>query len=350
MQTVEREISEDLIRRFGFCGSIVDERMYMRTIGKAGYIKLIWRITLQNAEGERILVLKLLQEEDDPLYAQQRTEKQSAFSEQMRTLGIRTPERHRSDGRYAIEYAYRGVPCHATMEDWCGDELKEITPDLARAIGRLMAKMHMLSLENRCEIGCGTLFGAAGENDVDAFDRFCEICADERLDQAVIGKIKDLRGRKLRRIRAMWPELPKSAVQGDLSINNLVADSQGLIVFDYNNAGDEVLVSDLVLEGLLTAYEMELPEAGAEFSREELFPAFVQGYLSIRALDDTEAEAAWEIYTLYHALWFTRIVYNEGSMQKLTERGDFDAANRLLKQMLSDLNEKDDGRFKGGRT
>ena len=36
-------------------------------------------------------------------------------------------------------------------------------------IGELMAHMHILSLENKCEIGCGTLFSAAYWNDVDAF-------------------------------------------------------------------------------------------------------------------------------------------------------------------------------------
>ena len=95
---------------------------------------------------------------------------------------------------------------------------------------------------------------------MDAFPQFCEITKDEKLDQAFVTRIKALRDEKRTRIRGDWEKLPKAAVQGDISINNLAHGKDGLIVFDYNNAGDEVQVCDLVMEGLLTAYEMELPD------------------------------------------------------------------------------------------
>ena len=140
--------------------------------------------------------------------------------------------------------------------------------------------------------------------------------------------------------------MPKAAVQGDISINNLVSGEDGLTVFDYNNAGDEVLISDLVMEGLLTAYEMDLPEGTDPVCREQFFPALLNGYLSVRKLSEEEATAAWLVYTLYHSLWFSRIVYNEDSLEKLVKKEDYASANRLLHQMLADMNEPDDGRFK----
>ncbi len=146
-------------------------------------------------------------------------------------------------------------------------------------------------------------------------------------------------------LRSVWDKLPAAAVQGDISINNLSVGENGLIVFDYNNAGDEVLVSDLVLEGLLTAYEMDLPAGTDRSYRELLFPAFLRGYLSARKLSPEEADTAWTIYTLYHALWFTRIVFNEDSLGKVLARGEYDTANRLLTQMLADITEENDGRF-----
>lgn len=44
---------------------------------------------------------------------------------------------------------------------------------------------------------------------------------------------------------------------------------------------------------------------------------------------------------LYHGLWFTRVVYQDTSLEKRVERGEFDAANRLL----ADLTEQNNGRF-----
>ena len=222
----------------------------------------------------------------------------------------------------------------------------QITTDIAYEIGTLMARMHLISLEHGCIIGHRTLFSAAYWNDVDVFPEFCEITKDERLDQGVAAQIKSLREEKLERIRAIWETLPKAAVQGDISINNLVHDEKGLIVFDYNNAGDEVLISDLVMEGLLTAYEMDLAEGIPASYREQLFPALLKGYLSVRALSEAECTAAWEVYTLYHGLWFTRIVYYDDSLDSLVKKGDYDGANRLLMKMLTDMQESDDGRFR----
>lgn len=232
------------------------------------------------------------------------------------------------------------------MEDWCGDEITEISAPLAFRIGKLMARMHVLSLEGNCRIGCGTLFSAAYWNDVDAFQAFCKIGANENLDQNIVSQRKKLHDEKLEALRAVWDRLPRAAVQGDISINNLVDGADGFAVFDYNNAGDEVRTSDLVMEGLLTAYEMDLPPGAEEGCREQFFPAFLKGYLSMRKLSEEEANAAWIAYTLYHALWFTRVVYGDHSLEKLVRKRNFAAANRMLTQMLADMTEPDDGRFR----
>jgi hypothetical protein len=34
-------------------------------------------------------------------------------------------------------------------------------------------------------------------------------------------------------------------------------------------------------------------------------------------------------------------------LEKLVGRGEYEAANRLLKRMLDDITEQDDGRFRG---
>jgi len=100
------------------------------------------------------------------------------------------------------------------------------------------------------------------------------------------------------------------------------------------------------MEGLLTAYEMDLPEGSDQSCREQFFPAMLNGYLSIRRLSEEEANTAWTVYTLYHSLWFTRVVYNDNSLEKLVEKKDYLSANRLLTQMLRDMTESDDGRFR----
>lgn len=342
---IETEMIESILTLYGFDPHVTDRKSYIHAIEEGGWMKLIFRVTLDDG---KMLVIKLLHEDEDLDAEQQKYEKQSSFSETMRSRGIRTPERHQVDGKFCVRYVYHDLPCIVTVEDWCGEEITEITGGIARRIGELMARMHTLSLEMGCEIGHRTLFSAAYWNDVDAYPDFCKITADEKLDQTVAAQIKALHDEKLDRIRAVWESLPKAAVQGDVSINNLVDGEDGLIVFDYNNAGDEVLISDLVMEGLLTAYEMDLPKGTPESYREQLFAELLSGYLSVRTLSEAECTAAWEVYTLYHALWFTKIIYNEGSLQKLVESGNYHAANELLRQILANMKEEDDGRFSGG--
>lgn len=344
-QKIQESVIKSVLSMYGFDTAFSEQTVYINDNGQCGddYIKVILSVLLEN--GQRIVV-KILREKGDLLEERCKIEKQSAFSEFMRRKGIKTPARYMANGRYCSEYSFHGLACNVTVEDWCGEEITEISPEIAYKIGKLMARMHILSLENKCEIGCGTLFSAAYWNDVDAFEDFCRISANEHLDQGTAERIKQLHDEKLEAVRALWDTLPKAAVQGDISINNLVYGEDALTVFDYNNAGDEVLISDLVMEGLLTAYEMELPAGADPSCREQLFPALLDGYLSVRKLSKEEAGAAWTVYTLYHSLWFSRVVYNEDSLQKLVEKEDYAAANRLLFQMLADMTEPDDGRFR----
>ena len=341
-KTVEPEVIDGILRRYGFDERAVEQKPYIHYIGEDGLLKLIFRVTLESG---RMLVIKLVLEDEGQEKEQQKIESQSAFSEAMRSEGILTPMRHRAGDVFCTRYEYHGIACSVTVEDWCGEEITQISADTARQIGELMARMHTLSLKKGCHIGCGTLFSAAYWNDVDAYPLFCELCGNERIDQAAAERIMDLHDRKLERLRAIWAELPKAAVQGDISINNLSRSGDDLVVFDYNNAGDEVLVSDMVMEGLLTAYEMDLPEGVEPEYRRLLFPAFWEGYRAVRPLTELERAAAWEIYSIYNSMWFTKIQYDENSLQKLLERGEDDAANRLIARILADMSAEDDGRF-----
>lgn len=333
----------EILGLYGITSDFCEKVEYISYNGEHGddLVKNIFSVLLKS--GNRI-VIKILREHADLDKDRTKIENQSRFSEFMREKGIRTPKRYMANGRYCNQYIYNTIPCNVIIEDWCGEEIKEINTEIAYKIGELMARMHMFSLKNECRIGCGTLFSAAYWNDVDGYRDFCRICEDTNLDQAVVEAITKLRSEKLDSIRAVWDLLPKAAVQGDVSINNLVYDKE-LIIFDYNNAGDEVLVSDFVMEGLLTAYEMDIPKDADERYKKQLFRKMVEGYLSVRKLSRLEADTAWTIYTLYNALWFSKIVYSEDSLKNLVKKKNYESANRLLNQILSDLSECNDGRF-----
>ncbi len=337
--TASPEILKSILMQYGFSESPVNHEVFLRYTDERT-AKLIIGVTLTNG---RRLVVKLMR--DAETYREQGviTENQSAFSELLRAHGIRTPRRYQARGRYCIPTVMDDLPYHTTLEDFCGYELTEIRTDIAYKLGVLMARMHTISLDSGFCIGRRTIFNGAGDNDVGAYPDFCRICKEAELNQTVVTQIKELYEQKLARIRAQWTTLPTAATQGDLSINNLTMDKDGeLTVFDYNIAGDEVLVSDMVLEGLFVAYQMDLPQGCSAAYRETIFPAFYEGYLSVRSLTEAECAVAWDLFTMYHALWGSRV----DELDILVSDGNHEQANELLMRIFSDLCALDDGRFR----
>ncbi len=338
---VEKKLLEEVLAAYGFSSAITNTKQYIGYV-EEDWLKFVIGVLLQNGS---YLIVKLFREDGGAEKERLKIENQSRFSEILRSKGIKTPKRYHRES-YATEWVCHGLSCIVTVEDWCGQEITEINTEIAYHIGVLMARIHQIALECQFKIGCGTLFCAAYENDVNAYDDFCTICENEHLDQELVSGIKRHHEEKMARLRAVWDTLPKAATQGDVSINNLVWQDRTLTVFDYNNAGDEVLISDLVLEGLLTEYEMDLPESTPQAYRKQLFPALLRGYLSVRALTEAECAVAWDIYTLYNSLWFRKIVYKDDSLEKLVAAEKYGEANELLTQMLMEITEPDDGRFR----
>ncbi len=338
----------EILQAFGFGGNITELKRCIENVYDGGNFKFVISATVDS--GERVIV-KIFNEYSDPDAEQRRIENESIYSELLRSRGIITPRRYTSGGSYAIRRSLCGVPCIVSVEDWCGEEITAITSEIARDIGALLGRIHLIGLDTGFVIGNMTLLCAAGENDVDAYSEFCEITENENLDSAVVSEIKHIRDGKMAHLREIWDTLPRAATQGDISICNLSKTEKGLAVFDYNHAGDDVLVSDLVLEGLLTANEMDLPPNETEEYRKALFPAFLEGYLSVRRLSEAESNAAWEIYTIYNTIWFSKIIcfsntaHGESSLMSLVEAGKYDAANILIKEMLVGITAKNDGRF-----
>ncbi len=336
--TISSSTLASVLRRYGFRSPVTAQETYLHYVD-AATAKLVVGVTL--ADG-RCLVIKLFRDTEDFSEQGAITETQSAFSELLRTSGISTPKRYRAHDRYCTLTELDGIPYHTTLEDWCGHELTEIRPAVAHDLGILLAQMHLVALNSGLCIGRGTIFGEAPNNDHDAYPDFCRLAENTHLDASFTEQIQALYTQKAARVHALWDTLPQAATQGDLSVNNLVLHDDGTItVFDYNIAGDEVLVSDLVLEGLFLAYQMDIPPDAPADYRETIFPAFYDGYLSVRPLTAPEREVAWALFTMYHSLWATVT----DALESLVTSGRYAEANAHLARILADLSAPDDGRF-----
>lgn len=299
-------------------------------------VKFISKIDLRR---HKPIIIKITKEYD---YSNQVIEEQSIFSQYMRTHGVLTPRRYKSGSRYCIEYEIDSIALNVTVEDYIGEELKAIDEALSFRIGALMGKMHKLSTDGDCHIHNNTIFDLNGYDEVNGFTALKELAEANKINCKLFDEINELYQMRIKRALENWSELPRHAVQGDISINNLSLQGDEIAIFDYNISGDEVLVGDMIIEGLLTAYEMDAPAYEPE-DRFKLFLQFVRGYMSVRELTKGEIEAAGDICAVSDALWFTRIRYNDNSIEKLLEKDDQESINSVLieikDKLLSDYSE-----------
>lgn len=293
--------------------------------------KFIAKVDLSN---EKSLVVKFIRQEMSPHNV---IEEQSRFSEHLRSRGVLTPKRYKSGDSYCAKYPFNGLTLDITVEDYLGEEITAIDNSLAFKIGQLMGQNHSIAEADNLHINANTIFNVIGYNEVSGYDDFVKFGNDGLINQEIFDKICRIYNEKLNRLKLVWDSLPKYATQGDYSANNLTCIGDKLGIFDYNNAGDETLVGDMILEGLLTAYENNLAESLTDSDRIELFKSFVDGYISQRPLSEKERAVFDDIYAISWGLWFTRICYNDNSLEKLIERQDHKKTEELLRKIYQNI-------------
>lgn len=277
------------------------------------------------------IVIKYVSEEEHP---NQLIEEQAIFSEKLRLHGIVTAKHYICEGKYCIKRWIDDFKLDVTAEDYLGEEVKVINETIAYKIGFLLGNMHVIAEKNDYHIKGETLFNISTKNDVTMFDKFLRL--KEQMPEAthLFAQIEHLYLKKLNRVKDKLATQKMYATQGDVSINNLVNSKDYLGVFDFNNAGDCYLISDAILEGILIAQEMIDEEEFTEEKATALYDKYWSGYTEARELNSVEEEVKHDIYILAMAMWMTRIVYRENSLDSLIRAKKFKEAEILLENIL----------------
>lgn len=298
-----------------------------------------------NGELETKVIAKVVFNDRDPVvikivnddrYSNHVIEEQSVFSEHLRANGILTPKRFKANDIYCNQTTIDHEVLSITVEEYIGEEIKEINSDIAYKIGELFGRIHSISERDNCHICNKTIFDVMGYNEVSGYEKFIELTKTGKLDKRLVTAIQEQYQYHITELEKIWHQLPRYATQGDVSINNLSWIEGDLAIFDYNIAGDEVLIGDMILEALLTSYEMDMIDKTED--RTKIFTAFVQGYRTQRELSPLEEKTFLHIYAISDAFWFTKIRYNDNSLSKLIENENTHEILGCLNQMLAILN------------
>ncbi|WIV19837.1 hypothetical protein QPK24_03605 [Paenibacillus polygoni] len=332
---IERNHISDILALYRMTDPITEltyfiERYYIDPNTSTPCVKVIVKANFENADS---VVVKCINEEEHPGHI---IEQQSVFSEHMRTNGIITPRRYPAAGEeqaLCLTYFIENTPLIVSVEEYIGEEIRKIDLRTAYKIGRLMGEMHRIAERDNLHMEANSIFDVIGYNEASGYNRFKELGEAGHLQLDKYQQITEMYEHRMKNLHTVWSGLPRFATQGDYSINNLTWVGEEIGIFDYNIAGEATLVGDMVTEGLLTAYEMDLAEGLTREDKLRLFDSFIDGYRDMRKLHDAERRVLNDLYAVVSSMWFTSIRYHEDSLEKLLERAELDKINTLLEEM-----------------
>ena len=322
-----------LLRRFGIVGRPLEIQPLLEAVSKPE-ARYVLRVRVENG---RVYILKLTCAARFP---HDLIERQSEFSEHLRRNGIQTPRRYAADGAYCVKSRERGFGFSVTLEDYAGEALKLLDMPTAQALGALLARCHEISLRGNCLIGTPTIFDITGRHEMNSYNEFRALGNTPGIDRSLHSAVLEAYDARLRQALSGLAGCPRCAVQGDLAINNLSLQNGKLCMFDYNCAGDDYLAADMVSQGLYISTKMEYSQS-MEYAQPHdpgaMFNEFIQGYTGQRQLSKTELCAADDYYAVSAAMWASEITEGENCLPLLLRRGEYEAANRRLSDILSGL-------------
>jgi Ser/Thr protein kinase RdoA (MazF antagonist) len=335
---VDRPMLSAILKRYGVFGSVIEntpiingQRLDMD--GVTPRIKVINKVTVSDGSS---FVIKIVKEKEHPIHI---IEQQSVFSQCLHKWGVRVPRRLMADtGKYCSIELVCGNYCSVTVEECLeGKELEVINEKYVEQLAQIMGNMHSIAVANECHIDLNTIW--------DIYDPHSDILqgykhyllfpkkygdSHKGFDWGRYTAIHDTYLQKRNSLQKLWHQLPKYAVQGDFSTNNVIVHEDASIsgVIDFNIAGDEVLVNDMVTQGIFVCYIMDLDKGLIEDDRKGLFDTFVREYLQTRVLSTQEKEVMNDIYSIVFPFLWTRIEILESCLH----RGAILEANAFLEE------------------
>jgi len=236
--------------------------------------------------------------------------------------GIEVSKRYKhNDGNYYITKDIDGRITDITVEEFiCGNEMKRTSLFLMSEIGKRLGKMHLISEEENLIVGngsasslfVGTESDKLGEFDenMDNFKFFKNILKNNQYENDLVNEIISLYEKKRSQLKQVWAELPRGAVQGDLSPNNILLDKNNKIngIIDFHIAGDEVFINDMLSTGIFLAYEIEPTEDEININKDQYLLAFISGYKEYRTLSSLEYSVMNNIYNITRPFRYRNVI------------------------------------------
>lgn len=267
--------------------------------------------------------------------------------------GIPVPARYKTMGGGAGTYHNRAWVGNrdvtVTAEDFMeGEPVQAVSLSLMKQLGGILGRMHRAAESSGLAMGNGSawsLFVGTQSGLLGQFDEnlsnvrgFLDKIRDLPVDRPLLDLVHKEYIRKRACLQRVWGELPRGAVQGDFSLNNLLVDPRGRVtgIVDFHLAGDEVFVNHVMSEGVFLSYAAPQVSGETGVMRDEYLLAFLAEYQAYRPLGEKEIETSNYLYNIFRPFRFERL----DEIVRLASDGEFGKVDDQLRFIMHHLNRR----------
>lgn len=233
-------------------------------------------------------------------------EKQAELSQRYRENGIPTPKSYKDrKERYCSDYEEEGLKFKILLEEDVGEVLNTFSKEVILQMAELLGKMHCIALENKWNFRTGSFYREFSKGKTE-YLQLWERTGTEFLPQPLLNEIVEKYNACLEQMKQSWSNLPIATVQGDMYWMNLMVKEDKLAIIDYDRAGDEVLLSDVLITWFRILFDPVIQEAFPEVKEKGLWTEFLKAYEKERTLTDSEKLALADQYTVFGIVYGTK--------------------------------------------
>lgn len=261
---------------------------------------------------------------------------QARLCELYAEAGLNVPRRLQGEDSLPYMTLNRnGQKAFAVVEHWMpGGEPELLDINLIGQAGEWLGQMHRVCEDEDIPFSSESpwgMFGMEDELDQDA-QSLKTALQESSADRTLYEELYALYARKRTKLKECWFDLPRGAVQGDFSLNNLLVNNEGRLcsIIDYHLAGTDAFVGHFAGEGAFLSYAAERMDDDSEETGDKYFNAFFEGYSKNRRFTPQELDILSDLVSLRRAF----ACYQVDNVLEALTAGDLRQVHLELEKML----------------
>lgn len=300
-----------ILNRFNIRNKVLEIHCIQESENNENY-RGLFQITTEN----KVYVCRISNEKNFPMPL---VEKQSQFAMILHANGVNTARKYRCQNNYCIHHLINGIEMQITLEEYIGEDLSDVGIGFLKEFGEVLGRVHSVSSKHPFVIGRSFISDYI-QNDKARFSKILEKAEPPLPDFPYVHIAEKLHDNLVHELAKNWHLLPMGAVHGDLGVfNNLMNTASGVGIIDFNLAGDEAFLGDVLSSYYASIHKYLWKDLFSGLNELNAFLIFWEGYSEHYSVSEIEIEYFPQVSALFDGLFYCKCaieVWNNGFQEE----------------------------------